>query len=148
MKFFVVLAFVLTASLVQASYIHEYENINSVSVNQSLMSKFFLRILHIFEQFKESKQRGQQRQKAINYGCIWKICGRPLMKTKQSTTVPNRIDVDYTGIKIRFWTKSFFKKYFINSIIFNAFCLNFNALMHFVFKRNIVNQKSKKFIKS
>ena len=105
MKFYVLLAVVLTASLVQASYIHEDEKINPVSVNQSLASKFILRILHVFDQFKESKQRGQQRQKAINYGCIWKICSRPFMKTEQSTTVPNRIDVDYTGIKIRFSTK-------------------------------------------
>ena len=42
------------------------------------LETFFTKIQDFFGQFKETKQKGKERKKLTHYGCVWKICSRPL----------------------------------------------------------------------
>ena len=85
MKLYAILRFFLVASIIYISYCHKDDSISPKFQNKNLMDTIFLKINGLIGQFKESKELGQQRQKAINYGCVWKICSRPLKTTPQIT---------------------------------------------------------------
>ena len=96
MKFFTIITVLLFANAICASYSYEEQNNLDKELtqrpNRNVFNAFILQLEKILNSLKESKHDGQQRMKSVNYGCVWKICSRPLKVRKPKPITQNDID--------------------------------------------------------
>lgn len=104
MKLHVLLVVILAVNLIKVSYGNEDGAVASESKRQSWRESVLFKMLEVLNLVKETEEKGQERQKLINYGCIWKICSKPLKNNKPSKYETKKnlswrtIEMKYKGI--------------------------------------------------
>lgn len=94
MKFYTIIAFIFIAIALNVSSAYDVQIDNNKALTKRNTFEFFIiNLQKIIDSLKESKQKGQQRMKSINHGCVWKICSRPL-KISKPTSDANRYNAE------------------------------------------------------
>ena len=82
MKSYTYLAILALASLLTVANGYKQEVVESPKqMERGIFDTISSKFLNIFASLKESKKMGQERQKKINYGCVWKVCSRPIFRS-------------------------------------------------------------------
>ena len=82
MKFINFLAVLALVSFINVAYGYQQEIIQSPKPLKRGLFDTMMAIGKILSIFKETKQKGQERKQNMNYGCVWKVCSRPIFKGK------------------------------------------------------------------
>ena len=108
MKFFRIITVLLIVNAICVSYGYEEQNnMDKELTKRDIFNPFLLQLEKILNSLKESKHDGQQRMKSVNYGCVWKICSRPLKVRKSKPTSQTDLE-KMMEIRYRFNSFSFF----------------------------------------